>query len=363
MFACVFLAKAGNDDGGAAKMQTVEDLTKTVAVASVEAQAQRSLEEALTLKEAKDFSGAVKAAMAAARLFDAAGLSARAVAARAEADQTEGEALVLESEKLLEEGKLEAIVERLDRAEKLFLVAIRPTSNAPVSSEDGDGVAGMNGREDNVFEARGPQQYLNDLHQLRSRVNGDLVTRGVGPALDTHDYDLALRLMLEANDHYAKTKTELKGKGETGQWVASATMSNSKDTTVMSPNEAVTKRAAQDGERLRVDAAIAIHKEKNPVKARGLLSTAEACMVWAGVDHVAGGAKAVAKDINAFESRVAGDEICRSLIHLLLNGDFQEANAMLEDALDIYRQVWAGLTTSSYRKTNASTLSAGCIRI
>lgn len=325
------------DDDRAAVIRASEELTKTVTTASGEAQAQRSMEEARRLRAIQDFKGAIIAVLAAARLFDLAGLSVRADAARAEANHTEGEALILESENLYAEGALEGILVRLQRAEILFLAAAHAEVHSGAPGGNGYAVTGSDGgcSEDDDFDVQGPRRNLDALNKFRSRINGDMVMQGVEPALDAREYDLALRLMLEADGHYAET---IGGEGG-GRWMTSVTLRNSKGTVGLPPRETILKRAVQDGERLRKEAAAAIQKEKNPVKAQQLLSAAEECMAWAGVDPVAAGAAAVAKDINAFQSRAAGDEICRQLIHILLDKDFERANVVLQDALDKYRQV------------------------
>lgn len=311
-----------------------------MATASGEAQAQRRMEEARRLRAVQDFRGAISAVRAAARLFDLAGLNTRADAARAEANHTEAEALVMESEKLYTEGAFEEILERLQRAESLYLAAASTEVQNGASERDKHVATGNDGGcfEDDELDVQGPQRNLGDLKKFQSRMNGDVVMQGVESALDARKYDLALRLMLEADGHYAKTI----GAGGGGEkWMTSATLKNSKGAARLPPKEAILKRAAQDGERLRKEAAAAIQKEKNPMKAQELLSAAEACTAWAGVDPVAAGVSAVAKDINAFQSRAAGDEICQQMIHILLDKDFKRANVVLQKALDKYRQVRA----------------------
>lgn len=331
-----------------AVVRAAEELTKTVAIASGNARAQKRMEEAKYLKITADFGGSVQALLTAARLFDGAGFRARAVAARAEASITEGEALVLESEKLHQEGKLGDIVQNLQRAETLFMSALDAEAQIRISSAPGSGVkivamgnaaddGGTGSFDDNLGDA-GAQQHLVDLKKFRSRIAGDIVLREVGSALDAREYDLALRLMLQAEVHY-------EGIGRAGKWVTTVTSAVAsccgKDNGGggTSPKDLVVKRAARDGERLRVDAAAAILKGKDAVKAQELLSMAEASMVWAGVDLVAAGAAAVAKDINVFQNRAAGDDICRGLIDLLLAGDLERVKDMLAKALNRYREV------------------------
>lgn len=349
---CCVEGREDPDDRNAVVRKT-EELTAMVAAAAGEARAEEQTIEARGLKAIGDFAGAMIALKVAAKLFFGAGLAARAAAARAEADQTQAEALILLAEGLHGEGTFEDIAEKLQTAETLLRTAIdagdgaTPAKTAPLTESSTVGGAkntdgGSDGSERVSEPEEGPQEILVDLYKFRSRVAGDIVLRGVGPALDGRDYDLALRLMLKANGHYA-------GAGA-GRWAASAVggggKHNSSNTGVAlaSPKDVVVKRAAQDGERLRADAGLAIQKEKHPAKSRELLSMAEACMAWAGVDPVAAGAAAVAKDIRIFESRAAGDEVCKEVIRPIQRRESGPAIDMLELALGNYRQVWVRST-------------------
>lgn len=332
-----------------AVVRKAEELTATVAAAAGKARAEGQMMEARDLKAMGDFAGAMTALSVAARLFFGAGLAARAAAARAEADQTQAEALILLAEELHGEGKFEDIEENLQKAEALLRAAVDtadgatlatsapPTESSTVGGANNKG-GGADGSEDVVGSGTGPQMIIDDLYKFRSRVAGDIVVRGVEPALDGRDYDLALRLMLEANGHYADAGA--------GRWAASAVggggnyNSSNAGAALVSPKDVVVKRAAQDGERLRADAALAIQKEKKPSKSRELLSMAERCMEWAGVDPVAAGAAAVTKDIHIYESRAAGDEVCKGVISPLQRRESGPAIGMLERALGKYRQVW-----------------------
>lgn len=345
------MTATSGDDDRASVIGASEELTKTIATALGNAHAQKRMKDACRLRAAKDFVGAVHAVRAAAKLFDNMGLVARAAAALAEANRTEAEALVLESETLYEDGAFEAILHRLQRAETMFLTNACTEEEQSVIepsllSCDGHAIAGIDGidgssGEDNndpILAPEGPRRDIDDLNRFRSRVEGDKVMLGVEPALAARDYDLALHLMVEADSHYANT---IRDGIEGGRWATSATLrdGNKGAAVGLPPKEAILKRASQDGERLRKEAAHAIQKEKDPIKATELLSAAEACIAWAGGDPVAAGVATVAKDINVFQSRASGDEICRELIHVLLKKDFERANVMLQEALDRYRQV------------------------
>lgn len=359
-----------------AVIRSAKDLMASVAAAASKARAERLKHEGRELKSMGKFVAAVKTLRSAAEFFHTAGLAHVAVETRAEASRTQAEALLLTSAALHGEGKLEAIAEHLQRAESLLLeaavgiaggpataTAMTPagqsaSGTAAISRGDGgeikvDGAAiklddsnrssggspGGESRDEPVEgEGRGGAGerccILEDIVNLRSRVAGDVVMAGVAPALDARDYDEGLLLMLEADDHYTAVKT--------GRWTTSVAAAFKRDasfTSSLSPKELVMKRAAQDGDRLRGEAAAAIQKEKDPVKARELLSGAESCMAWAGVDPFAAGAVAVSKDIRIFESRAKGDEICTGLIGRLRDRDFDRAKGMLEEALASYRQV------------------------
>ncbi|CAM9432817.1 unnamed protein product [Ectocarpus fasciculatus] len=366
-----------------AVVRAAEELTTSVAAAVGQARAEGLMEEGRELKTMGDYVAAVKTLRLAAELFHDAGLAHAALVTRTEAARTQAEALLLTSVELHGVGNFEAIAEHLDRAETLLLDArneiagstlvaaagttVTSTATAqpslaplglPSSSGDvdigrtvidpndsrkkrgGSDVAShvMPGTEDDRDGAWAQCHILDDLVNLRSRVAGDIVMRGVTPALDTREYDEGLRLLQEAQAHYTTIKA--------GRWMTSvaaavavaAGKENSLSSPSSTPMELVTKRAAQDGDRLRAKAATAIQKEKNPVKARELLSGAEACMAWAGVDPFAAGAAAVSKDINVFESRAGGDEICKGLVGLLREREFERAKSILEEALSKYRQ-------------------------
>lgn len=340
-------------------IRLAEELTTMVAAAAGKARAEGCTAEGRNLKATGDLAGAVRAMFAAAKLFHAAGLITAAAAARAEANQTQAESLLLISFNLHGEDKFEAIAEHLRSAEALLLEAIETRSatrmtrkpsvarsfNNAGNTVAGDGNSTINGKDNNnnVSADGGPQAHLDDLYNFQSRVSGDIVMRGVVPALEAREYDLALQLMLEADEHYAKIRT--------GRWKMSAVVATGKEkagvgagaggatAAAMSPKDLVVKRAAQDGDRLRADAATAIQKGKNPVKAQELLSKAETCMAWAGIDPVVAGAAAVAKDIKVFESRAAGDEISGRVILLLQDRDLERAKDTLTAALGKYRQV------------------------
>ncbi|CAM9356030.1 unnamed protein product [Ectocarpus sp. 4 AP-2014] len=360
-------------------VRAAEELTTSVAAAVGQARAEGLMEKGRELKTMGDYVAAVKTLRSAAELFHDAGLAHEALVTRTEAARTHAEALLLTSVELHGEGNFEAVVEHLDRAEALLLDArkevagstlvaaagttITSTATAqlslvglPSSSGDVDisravtvdsgkmcggsdvGSHVLPGTEDDRDGAWAQYHILDDLVNLRSRVAGDIVMRGVAPALDTREYEEGLRLLQEAEAHYTTIKA--------GRWMTSvaaavavaAGKENSLSSPSSTPKELVTKRAAHDGDRLRAKAATAIQKEKNPVKARELLSGAEACMTWAGVDPFAAGAAAVSKDINVFESRAGGDEICKGLIGLLREKEFERAKGILEEALSKYRQ-------------------------
>lgn len=367
-----------------AVVQAAEQLTTTVAAAVGQARAEGLMEKGRELKKMGDYVAAVQTLRSAAELFHDAGLAHAALVTRTEAAGTQAEALLLTSVELHGEGNFEAIAQHLDSAEALLrdareevagstLVAatgttITSTATAqsslvplglPSSSGDvdigravidpndsrkkcgGSGVGShvLPGTEDDRDGAWAQCHILDDLVNLRSRVAGDIVMRGVAPALDAREYDEGLRLLQEAEAHYTTIKA--------GRWMtsvaAAVAVAAGKENSLSSPPstslELVTKRAAHDGDRLRAKAATAIQKEKNPVKARELLSGAEACMAWAGVDPFAAGAAAVSKDISVFESRAGGDEICKGLVGLLRDREFERAKVMLEEALSKYRQV------------------------
>ncbi|CAN0044393.1 unnamed protein product, partial [Scytosiphon promiscuus] len=360
-----------------AVITSAKELMASVAAAASKARAERLKHEGRDLKSMGKFVAAVKTLRSAAELFHAAGLAPAAVETRAEASRTQAEALLLTSAELHSEGRLDAIEEHLQSAEHLLLEAAAEIEGSPAAAtatttasagqstsaaaaihvgdnnvttiDGGTGEAndstksfgrscgGESHAPSDAGDSGGGQEkgclILEDIVNLRSRVAGDIVMAGVGPALDARDYDKGLLHMLEAERHYATVKA--------GRWTTSVAAAFRKDTSLSptsSPKELVTKRAAQDGDRLRGEAASAIQKEKNPVKARGLLTGAEACMAWAGVDPFAAGAVAVSKDIRIFESRAKGDEICKGLISRLQDKDFERAKGMLEEALTNYRQ-------------------------
>ncbi len=366
-------------------VRAAEELTASVAAAAGRARAEGLTLEGRQLKSMGKFVAAVDTLRSAAALFHAAGLGRAAAETRAEAACTGAEALLLTSIGLHGERNFEAIEEHLQRAEALLVEAqeqtaettkaattavtpaAKPTSGDP-AVDPNNGPATRGGAstcvdvprhasrspvaaEDSEEGAAGGAscRLLEDLINFRSRVAGDMVIGTVAPVLGARDYDEGLRLMLEAEAHYAAIKA--------GRWsttvaaafaAAAAATGGSKENALSSsavtlpPKELVTKRAAHDGDRLRGEAATAIQKEKDPVKARALLSGAEACMAWAGVDPFAAGAEAVSKDIRVFESRAGGDEICKGLIGLLREKEFELAKEMLEDALGKYRQVLCG---------------------
>lgn len=359
-------------------VRQAEELTTRIATAAGKAQAERLTREGRDLKVAGDSAGAVRALSAAAKLFRDLGSLAAAAATHAEASRTEAEALLLTCTSLHREGKLDAVAEQLQKAEDLLLEATpqqaqagsmtttttsvattkdqQRDDNNPVDDDAAKGVIGSSSggdttssNSDDVPQAPAnggllsAQSILDDLHNFRHRVAGDVVMRGVAPALEERQYNLALRLMLEADDQYTRVNA--------GRWttsaVAAATAAGKANVggggAAASPKELAVKRAAQDGDRLRADAASAILKEKNPAKAQELLSKAEACMVWAGVDPFAAGAGAVAKDIRVFEARAEGDKKCQGLVNLLLERESERANDMFEEALTKYRQVGRGV--------------------
>ncbi|CAN0350182.1 unnamed protein product, partial [Laminaria digitata] len=359
-------------------VRQAEELTTRIASAAGKAQAERLTREGRDLKVAGDSAGAVRALSAAAKLFRDVGSLASAAATHAEASRTEAEALLLTCTSLHREGKLDAVAEQLQKAEDLLLEATpqqaqagsmtttatsvattkdqQRDDNNPVDDDAAKGVIGSSSggdttssNSDDVPQAAANggllsvQSILDDLHNFRHRVAGDVVMRGVAPALEERQYDLALRLMLEADDQYTRVNE--------GRWttsaVAAATAAGKANVggggAAASPKELAVKRAAQDGDRLRADAASAILKDKNPAKAQDLLSKAEACMVWAGVDPFAAGAGAVAKDIRVFEARAEGDKKCQGLVNLLLERESERANDMFEETLTKYRQVGRGV--------------------
>ncbi|CAM9522341.1 unnamed protein product, partial [Hapterophycus canaliculatus] len=362
-----------------AVIRSAKELMASVASAASKARAERLKHEGRELKSMGKFVAAVRSLKSAAELFHAAGLGQVAIETRVEASRTQAEALLLTSAELHSEGKFEAIAAHLERAESLLLEAAAELAGSPSTANavttaalttaafasggaaicrdigdeitvDGEAVklndskrsfggtcGGENDPSSEQVDGDGGAgarcRILQDLVNLRSRAAGDIVMGGVAPALDARDYDKGLLLMLEADRHYAAVKT--------GRWmisVAAAFRKDSSFSSMSSPKELVMKRAAQDGDRLRGEAASAIQKEKNPVKARELLSGAETCMAWAGVDPFAAGAVAVSKDIKIFESRAKGDGICKGLIGRLQNKDFKSAKGMLEEALTNYRQ-------------------------
>ena len=333
-------------------VRQAEELTARIATAAGKAQAEQLTREGRDLKATGDSPGAVRALSAAAKLFRDVGLLAAAAATHAEASRTEAEAVLLTCTSLHRDGKFDAVAEQLQKAEGLLLEAMtqQQPHSVPAAKEQQqldpvDDAAkvvinAVDANDSNDAPADGlAQTLLDDLHNFRFRVAGDVVMRGVAPALEAREYDLALRLMLEADDQYAGIKA--------GRWVTSAVVAAGKTNAggvAASPKELAVKRAAQDGDRLRSDAASAILKDKNPVKAKELLSRAEASMVWASVDPFAAGAGAVAKDIRVFEARAEGDKKCQGLARLLLERESEGANEMFEEALTKYRQV--GVCTS-----------------
>ena len=345
-----------------AVVRAAKELTVRVAAAAGKARAEGLTREGRELKSVGDFTAAMLTLRKAAELFHGAGLGHAAAETRAEAARTGAEALVLASIDLHREGNFEAIEENLRKAEALLheaneevvgsAIETQPSTGVCCSSgdnnmsSDGDGDdSNRTPRSPEAPEDRGEAgarcRTLEDLLRFKHRVAGDSVMRGVTPVLDAKEYDEGLRLMLEAEGHYAAIRT--------GRWmttVAAAVAATagkesavSSSSSAPSPKELVTKRAALDGDRLRGEAAAAIQKEKDPVKARKLINQAEACMAWAGVDPFAAGAEAVSKDIRVFESRARGDEICKGLFSLLREKEFERAKGMLEEALCKYRQV------------------------
>lgn len=334
-----------------AVVRAAEELTVSVAAAAGKARADGLTREGRKLKRMGDFVAAVQNLRSAAELFHGAGLGHAAAEARAEAARTGAEALMSKSVDLHGEGKLEAIAENLDKAEALLLEASEEATGGtiegvgsgdnPVRIGSGDDVSSNTPRSPKAPEDGAAERcrLLEDLLNLRSRVAGDIVMRGVAPMLDAREYDEGLRLMLEAEGRYAAISA--------GRWMttiaaavaAAAGKESAVSSSAISPKELVTKRAALDGDRLRGEAAAAIQKEKDPIKARELITRAEVCMAWAGVDPFAAGADAVSKDIRVFESRARGDEICKGLFALLRDKEFELAKGMLEEALCKYRQV------------------------
>lgn len=323
---------SGDADDREVVVRTAQELTERVVAAAGRARAGEHIKEGRCLKALGDFAGAVRALNAAAKMFIAAGLADAATAARAEANQAEAEASMLVAEGLHSTGNFEAVAEHLQTAEKLLLEAIEIRPHVKQTFDNS--TAEPNDRTDQGLD-KGPQSHLDDLRNLQFRVLGDIVMREVPPAFDAREYDRALQLMLEADGHY----TEINA----GRWTTSAVVAAGKEISpgataaAASPKELAMKRAARDGDRLRADAATAIQKESNPIKAQELLSDAEWCMEWAGVDPFTAGTAVVAKDIKIFESRVAGDKICRGLIQTLRDKDLGRAKDMLEEALGKYR--------------------------
>lgn len=319
-------------------VRQAEELTERIATAAGKAQAEQLTKEGRDLKATGDSAGAVRTLSAAAKIFHDVGLIAAAAATHAQASRTEAEALILTCTSLHRDGKFDAVAEQLQKAEGLLLEATQP-GGVSVTKEQHDPVDAAKvgirvAPNDNVPVDELAQTILDDLHNFRFRVAGDVVMRGVAPALEAREYDLALRLMLEADDQYVRINL--------GRWVTSAVVAAGKTNVggaAASPKELAVKRASQDGDRLRADAASAILKDKNPSKAKELLSRAEACMMWAGVDPYAAGAGAVAKDIRVFEARSEGDKKCQGLARLLLERESERANEMFEETLNKYRQV------------------------
>lgn len=366
-------AEDSSDGGGKAEegrdrrqavVRAAEELTARVAAAAGKVRAEGLTREGRELKLMGDFVAAVQTLRTAAEIFHGAGLGHAAAETRAEAARTGAEALLLTSIELHGEGNFEAIAEKLESAETLLLEAneevagstvatptTQPSSGVSCSSSDNTTRSGSGGDicsntprspeapEDGGRGAGARCLILEDLANFKSRVAGDTVMREVLPVLDARYYDQGLRLMLAAEGHYATIRA--------GRWMttvaaavaAAAGKESAASSSTPSPKELLTKRAAYDGDRLRGDAATAIQKEKDPVKARKLITQAEACMAWAGIDPFAAGAEAVSKDIRVFESRAGGDEICKGLIALLRDKEFKRANGMLEQALCKYRQV------------------------
>lgn len=334
-----------SDDGRQEVVRQAEELTARIATAAGKAQAEQLTREGRGLKAAGDSSGAVRALSAAAKLFRDVGLIAAAAATHAEASRTEAEALLLSCTSLHRDGKFDAVAEQLQKAEGLLLEATaqQPSSVSATQERAQDPVDdaakvvinSVDANDNNDSPEDGlAQALLDDLHNFRLRVAGDVVMRGVAPALEEREYDLALRLMLEADGQYAGIRA--------GRWVTSAVVAAGKMNAggaAASPKELAVKRAAHDGDRLRSDAASAILKDKNPTKAKELLSRAEVCMVWASVDPFAAGAGAVAKDIRVFEARAEGDKKCQGLARLLLERESERANEMFDETLTKYRQV------------------------
>lgn len=339
----------GNDNGATGgtvdpdDRQTVlsstKELTAMVAAATGKARAEGLTVEGKALRAMGDFTRAVHALSTAANIFHSVGLVLAATITRADACQIQAESFIQASTISHNEGNFEAISENLQKAEVLLLEAIEIRST--IEEKRGGGNDGMN-VDDSLVESTdrsspadgGAQSDLDDLYNFQSRAAGNVVMRGVLPALDAREYDLALQLMLKADGHFVAIKT--------GRWMTSAVVTASKDkvgAVAASSKEFVVKRAAQDGDRFRADAATAIQKDKNPVKAKELLSIAEASMTWAGVDIFTAGATVVAKDIKIFESRRSGDDICLGLIHLLRDRELERTKGMLERALDEYRKV------------------------
>lgn len=343
-----------------AVVRAAEELKARIAAAARKARAEGLTREGRELKSMGDFVAAVQILRSAAELFHCAGLGHAAAEARAEAARTGAEALLLTSVGLHGEGKFEAIAEHLEKAEALLLEANKEVAGRAIETQTPSRVGCSSGdntmRSGSGGDASGSTPRLpeapedgegagvrcrirEDLVNFRSRVAGDIVMRGVAPVLDAREYDQGLRLMLEAEGHYAAVSGGVWMTTVAAAAAATAGKESAASSSTPSPKELVMKRAAHDGDRLRGEAASAIQKEKDPIKARELITRAEACMAWAGVDPFAAGAEAVSKDIRIFESRAGGDQICNGLIALLRDKQFERANGMLAEALCKYRQV------------------------
>lgn len=352
-------------DDPQAVVRAAKGLRSMITSAAGQARANTLIAEGRRLKSTGDYSGAVQALSAAANLFHSAGFPTMAAVARVEASRTEAQSMLLVSFSLHREGKFEAIAEHVRNAEAVLLEAIETETKARTAAvattsrthcelntitsdgtvaTDGDYEADITSGDMQATTDEELQGDLSDLLSFKARLAGDIVMRGVTPALEAEDYDTAQQLMLDADAHYARIKE--------GKWAASAVTSAEMNTSRTAigaigtasmvkspPREWIAKRAAQDGDRLTAEASFAIQKDKNLAKSKALLSQAEACMSWAGVDPYSTGAAAVAKDIKVFESRTAGDEICRGLIGLLRAGETKLALNTLENALIKYRQV------------------------
>ncbi|CAM9137764.1 unnamed protein product [Choristocarpus tenellus] len=366
-------------------LERAEENAIHVATSVARARGEAKMTEALMKREENEFEVACAFLTDAAELFEAAGCPEDAATARASADETQGDNLIMEAETLLADGAFEESLDRLTKAKAFFIAATNsidspsvdeaPTpSTLPATTsttafthsqlrlEGGKDITSdsamrqststmsgdINGGGD---KSRGQseginltkeglqvslQQRLSLLEDLQAKIRGNQLMTLAKPALDAHDYDLALKFMQEARIEYSAMKGGLNTGIGAGKATSGKLMTDRKQQG--NPMDVVMKQAIADGEILKGEATVAIQKEKNPVKARGLLLEAIACYRWAEESELKSGLASVTKDIEVFESRQQGDEECKAVPGLLNKQELGLALEALKAGLSSYRK-------------------------